>query len=486
MKRVAKPVFFIVLALILAFTGIVFFGVHTQYGDFSTTIIRGVGDIRWGIDIRGGVDVTFTVPEGYNPTENDLDSAKAIIETRMVSKNITDYEIYSDYNSNKIIVRFPWQADDESFDPEEAVKEIGATALLTFREGQDKSWEDGGSYEDLPLIISGSDVDKAEAVYRLKDGSSTEYEYMVSLTLKDSGKEAFADATGRLKEEGGYISTYMDDECISTATVSAHITNGQAVISGNFTADDATELANQINGGALPFKLETSSFSTISPTLGTGARDAMAVAGIIAFALIAVFMIIFYRLPGVVAVIALIGQVAGTFCAITGFFPFSSSFTLTIPGIAGIILAVGMGVDANVITGERIKEEINSGKTIDGAIATGYKRAFTAVFDGNITMIIIAIILMGAFGTPDSLASIILKPVFFMFGASTEGTIYSFGYTLMVGVILNFLFGIFSARLMTASLSRFRIFRNPVLYGGKSAKKLAAEKAAMKGGAVNE
>ena len=383
-------------------------------------------------------------------------------------------------------MRFPWQAEDDSFDPEAAVKELGATALLTFREGSEKSLSDGQTYEDLPLIISGSDVEKASAVYQLKSGNSKEYEYMVSLKLKDSGKEKFAEATKKLASSKGYISTYMDDKCISTATVKEEISGGEATISGNFTADEAKELADQINGGALPFKLETSSFSTISPTLGTGARDAMAIAGVIAFALIMIFMISLYRLPGVVAVIGLIGQVAGTFCAITGFFPFSNSFTLTIPGIAGIILAVGMGVDANVITGERIKEEINSGKTIDTAIATGYKRAFSAVFDGNITMIIVAIILMGAFGTPDSLASTILKPVFFMFGASTEGTIYSFGYTLMVGVILNFLFGILATRLMTMSLSRFKIFRNPALYGGKSAKKRAAEKAAATEGGASK
>lgn len=463
LKRVAKPVFFIVLAVILAFTGIVFFGVHTQYGDFTTTIIRGVSDIRWGIDIRGGVDVTFTSPADYDATNEEVDAAKSIVETRLVANNITDYEVYVDYNSDKIIVRFPWQAEDDSFDPEAAVKELGATALLTFREGSEKSLSDGKTYEDLPLIISGSDVEKASAVYQLKSGNSKEYEYMVSLKLKDSGKEKFAEATKKLASSKGYISTYMDDKCISTATVK-----------------------EEISGGALPFKLETSSFSTISPTLGTGARDAMAIAGVIAFALIMIFMISLYRLPGVVAVIGLIGQVAGTFCAITGFFPFSNSFTLTIPGIAGIILAVGMGVDANVITGERIKEEINSGKTIDTAIATGYKRAFSAVFDGNITMIIVAIILMGAFGTPDSLASTILKPVFFMFGASTEGTIYSFGYTLMVGVILNFLFGILATRLMTMSLSRFKIFRNPALYGGKSAKKRAAEKAAATEGGASK
>lgn len=129
LKRVAKPVFFIVLAVILAFTGIVFFGVHTQYGDFTNTIIRGVSDIRWGIDIRGGVDVTFTSPADYDATNEEVDAAKSIVETRLVANNITDYEVYVDYNSDKIIVRFPWQAEDDSFDPEAAVKELGATAL---------------------------------------------------------------------------------------------------------------------------------------------------------------------------------------------------------------------------------------------------------------------------------------------------------------------------------------------------------------------
>ena len=212
LKRVAKPVFFIVLAVILAFTGIVFFGVHTQYGDFTNTIIRGVSDIRWGIDIRGGVDVTFTSPADYDATDEEVDAAKSIVETRLVANNITDYEVYVDYNSDKIIVRFPWQAEDDSFDPEAAVKELGATALLTFREGSEKSLSNGQTYEDLPLIISGSDVEKASAVYQLKSGNSKEYEYMVSLKLKDSGKDKFAEATKKLSSTSpkGYISTYMD------------------------------------------------------------------------------------------------------------------------------------------------------------------------------------------------------------------------------------------------------------------------------------
>lgn len=463
MKKIKKPVFFIVAILIFAFTYLALVGVHTQYGDINTTWIRGLADIRWGIDIRGGVDVTFTPPEGYDASNIEMDAAKSIIETRMVSNSITDYEIYIDYANDQIIVRFPWQAEDESFDPEQAVKELGETALLTFREGQPSDIGTDQTYEDLPLILSGADVKQATARY-----NSSTSKYLVSLELNDSGKEAFSTATEKLSSTNptGYISIWMDDNCISYPTVSAHITDGNAVIEGSFTADEVTSLANKINGGALPFKLVTDSFSTITPTMGTGARDAMAIAGVIAFAFIAAYMIVLYRLPGFVAVIGLVGQVAGTFAAITGFFSFNDSFTLTIPGIAGIILAVGMGVDANVITSERIKEEINAGKTLDGAIQTGYKRAFTAIFDGNITMIIIALILMGAFGTSDSFCSIILSPIFTWFGVSTEGTIYSFGYTLAVGVALNFLFGIFFSRLMTSSLSKFKALRKPFLYGG--------------------
>lgn len=466
MKKVKKPVFFIVAILIFAFTYLSLVGVHTQYGDITNTWVKGLSDVRWGIDIRGGVDVTFAPPADYNATVEEMDAAKSIIETRMVSKNITDYELYIDYGNNQIIVRFPWQADDESFDAEAAVMELGETALLTFREGVGSSMSVNVAYDDeqveeLPLVLSGSDVESAAAYYNTEKKA-----YEISLELKDSGKEKFSEVTGRLKGTGTSISIWMDNTLISAPVVSQQITDGSASISGSFDAESAIALANKINGGALPFKLTTESFSTITPTLGMGARDAMALAGLIAIVLIAIVMVAVYRLPGFIAVIALIGQVAGTFAAITGFFGDSESFTLTIPGIAGIILAIGMGVDANVITSERIKEELRAGKTLDGAIQTGYKRAFTAVFDGNITMIIIALILMGAFGTSDSLCAIILSPIFTWFGVSTEGTIYSFGYTLAVGVALNFVFSIFAARLMTSSISKFKAFRKPALYGG--------------------
>ncbi|MDR0822083.1 MAG: MMPL family transporter [Oscillospiraceae bacterium] len=465
MKSVKKPVFFIVAALILALTVLTIGGVHTAYGDVVTSWVRGLDDIRWGIDIRGGVDVTFTPPSDVDATDQQVDAARSVIETRLMANNITDYEIYPDYNSDRIIVRFPWQSDDEDFDPEAAVKELGETALLTFREGQANVGN--GDPESLPLVLSGADVESANAYYDDKDS-----EFAVSLKLKDSGKEAFSEATGRLAGNG-YISIWLDEYCFSSPSVNAKISDGSATISGNFTREEVIALADKINGGALPYKLVTDSFSTISPTLGEGAKEAMGIAAVAAFLLVSIFMVILYRVPGIIAVFGLLGQAIGSLAVVTGFFWFNNSFTLTIPGIAGIILSIGMGVDANVITGERIKEELRAGKTLDGALQAGYKRAFTAIFDGNVTLIIIAIVLMGAFGTPDSWASIALQWLFFMFGPSTAGTIYSFGFTLGVGAVLNFVFGVFTSRLMTYSIAKFQFFRKPTWFGGP------------KGGAVN-
>ena len=462
MKRVSKPVFFIVFLLIAAFAAAVLFGVRSYYGDNETVYIKGADDIRFGIDIKGGVDVTFTPPDGFDATNEQLDAAKEVIVQRMLTLGITDYEAYIDYNSDRIIVRFPWKENEANFDPEAAVKELGETARLTFREGN--STDQNGMPTGVTaenIVLEGADVAQAYAAY-----DQQQSEWIVALRLDPNGTEKFRDATQKLYDTNGVISIWMDDTMISYPRVNSVITDGNATITGSFDAESAAKLANQINSGALPFKLVTSSFSTISPSLGMGALDAMVLAGIIAFILIAVYMIITYRLPGVIAVICLVGQVAGTLAFVSGFFGFREGSILTIPGIAGIILAVGMGVDANVITAERIKEELKAGKTLDGALISGYSRALSAILDGNITMILVAIILMGAFGTTDSIWAKLLKFAFFMFGPTTAGTIYSFGYTLLTGTALNLFFGVLCARLMTMSLSGFKALRKPWLYGG--------------------
>lgn len=466
MKRVKKPVFFVVLVLIAALVYTSLFGVYGQNGDFKTTIIKGADDIRWGIDIRGGVEATFSPVGDIKATADELESAKAIVETRMVSQNITDYELYTDEANNRIIVRFPWKSDETDFDPEEAINELSATAQLTFREGnsyESMDYADDGSivYKTPSgttadtIILEGADVVKAEPAMQ-QDSTSGSYKYVVSLEFSDEGATKFAEATERL--QGSTISVWMDDVMISAPTVNAVISDGKCVIEGDFTSDEATALASKIQAGALPFALETSNFNALAPTLGSQALEGMLIAGIIAFAAIAVLMIVVFRLPGVVSVIALAGQVGIIFACVSGFFPAMNSFTMTLPGIAGIILSIGMGVDANVLTASHIREELRNGKTLDGALQRGFKSSFWAIFDGNITTAIVAVMLMGVFG-PSNILSMI-------FGESTTGTIFSFGYTLLIGIIANFVMGVFATRLMTLSLAGFKCLHKKWLFGG--------------------
>ncbi len=468
MKRTKKSVFFIVLVLILALVYTSFFGIYTQYGDRIDTVIRGAKDIRWGIDIRGGVDATYgPVDETVEVTEANLQGVETIIAERLVGNGITDYELYTDIANKQVIVRFPWASDEADFDPATAIQELGQTALLEFRIGDETTTdEDGKVVPAGEVVLTGKDVKNAQALISVTDDAGTNQEPIVQLELNDSGKQKFSDATKK-QLNVGTISIWLDGNMISNPTVKNHITDGIATISGNFsTLADAADLANLINSGSLPFAIEAKSSGTISPTMGEKALEAMLLAGVIAFILIAVFVIAYYRLPGVVAVIALLGQIAGSIAAISGYFGVFDSFTLTLPGIAGIVLSIGIGVDANVITAERVKEEIRAGRTVENAIRIGSKNSFWAIFDGNITVVIVAAVLMGVFGPSDGIFSMILSPVLRWFPASTTGSVYSFGYTLFIGVIFNFVMGLWASRMMLRSVSRFKCFRKPWLYGG--------------------
>ena len=453
MKRVGKPAFFIVAVLIALLTYLAFFGISNYYGDNRNVYIKGAEDIRWGIDIRGGVEAVFMPDiEVENITDEDMDAAKEIIETRLVNENITDSEVYADNNTKQIIVRFPWKSDETDFDPAAAVEELGETAMLTFCEG---------STQDTVILQGAADIDHASPAVDRQTG-----EYVVSLQLTEAGAEQFSEATSRLV--GSTISIWMDDQMISNPTVNEAITDGQASISGMADADEAEDLANKINAGSLPFALtvDDSKMQVVSPTLGAEALNVMLLAGVIAFALICILMIVRYRIPGVIACIGLVGQVGGIVACVSGFFRDIPSFTMTIPGIAGIILSIGMGVDCNVITSERIREEFYKGKTIDGAIDAGYHNAFSAILDGNLTNVLVAIVLMGAFGSPDNIFARILSPIMQFFSSSITGSIYSFGYTLLVGVIFNFIMGIGACKLMLKGISKFKVLRKPSFYGG--------------------
>ena len=443
---------FVVAILIVLFSLTAIFGVSYTYGDTKNVYVKGASDIRFGIDIRGGVDVTFMPADDVEATDAQMTAAKTVIEDRLVGLGITDYESYVDNNKNRIIVRFPWKNDEADFNPQTAIDEIGTTAKMVFRKGSSATGEE---------ILSGDDVASASAAYNETEG------WVVQLKFNSAGASAFATATTELAASNGTISIWLDDNNISTATVNEAITGGEAIIKGKFDQDSASTLANQINSGSLPFALSAESYSTISPSLGAKSLDVMVQAGIIAFILVAILMIVRYRLPGTIAVISLMGQAAATLAVVSGYFTVFPGSTLTLPGIAGIILGIGMGVDANVITAERIKEELSKNKTLEGAVNSGFKMGLTPIIDGNVTIVIVAAILMGAFGPTDGFWAKVFNPIFYWFGPSTAGTIYSFGFTLLTSVLLNFVFGVWATRVMIRSAVHFKPLRKAWLFGGK-------------------
>ena len=475
MKRTPKAAFFIVAVLIITLCVTAIFGVYTQFGDRTDTIIRGISDIRWGVDIQGGVDVVFgAADENANPTAEQIDAVKTIIEKRLVAQNITDYEAYADSANGQVIVRFPWANKSQS--AESLVAELGKTGMLQFYEGNTtETTEDGQTIPKGTLVLDGNDVASAEAIYTQVDEKDTTPQYVISLTLKDSGKKAFSDATKKLAGNGK-ISIWLDFgetwakendtaryQMLQDPDVNSHISNGQAIITGFADYESAKEIADLITSGALPFGITDKSISVISPTMGANALTAMGIAAVIAMIAVCILMIVIYRLPGLVASIALCGQMALTVAAISGYFGFLNSFTMTLPGVAGLILSIGIGVDCNVITAEAVRDELRAGKTIDGAIRSGSKGSFSAIFDGNITVLIVAAVLMGVFGSSDG----IFGWLFSWLPVSTTGSVYSFGYTLLIGVITNFVMGMWLSRLMLRSISRLKIFRNPWFYGGE-------------------
>ncbi len=406
----------LIIALIMAYCAV--FGVTIP---FSIYIFHfpGAQDIRLGIDIRGGVDAVYE-PTGLDrkPTTDELEAARSIIETRLDKNNILDRDVTIDETNGYVLVRFPWKTGETDFDPQSALAELGETAMLTFRDDQGT------------VLVEGRDVANSSVQTDPNTG-----EIMVGLKFNSEGAKLFSDATKRLV--GQRINIFMDDTMIQSATVQEHIAGGEAVINNMRSPEEAKALSDKINSGALPFSMITKNHSIISPTLGANALNIMLEAGLIAFGLICVLLVVYYRLSGFVACIALLIQISGQVLVLS-----LTQITLTITGIAGIILSIGMGVDANVIISERISDELRSGKTLRAAITAGFKNAFSSVFDGNITVLIVAVILM-------SIGS---------------GALLSFAYSLLIGIIFNFIAGVTASRLMIRSLSDYEIFRKPGLY----------------------
>lgn len=369
---------------------------------------KGAKDMRLGIDIRGGVEAVFQPTNlDRQPTVEELESAREIMDLRLDAQNITDRVVTIDKDGGYLVVQFPWKSSETSFNPEEAIMELGEMASLTFQDAKGN------------VLLEGKHVLSTSP---LRSTRQAIVDYQVQLEFNAEGAKLFQQATKELI--GQRISIYMDDIEISSPIVTTEISDGKCVIEGLGSYEEAKDLSDKINAGSLPFGLATSSFQTISPTLGSMALTIMIVSGLIAFLFVCIFMIVNYRLPGLIACLALTLQMGLQLLSIS-----VPQFTLTLPGIAGIILSLGMSVDANIIISERISEEIARGYVITTAVKYGYKKAFSSILDGNLTTAIVAVILM-------------------IFGS---GSMLSFGYTLLTGMIINVFVGVTISKHMLLS-----------------------------------
>lgn len=412
----------VLLCILLIFVGVVYVDIYGVDPEGSGS----ASDIKLGLDLAGGVSITYQVVGEGIPSSTDMSDTIYKLQQRVVGYS-TEAIVYQE-GTDRINIEIPGVSNANTI-----LRELGRPGALYFIAQTDA--EGNSNYEytygtdadgnlsyvytltktidellaDGSVVITGTDVAGAQAGTE-RDNITGNSQYVVSLTLTDSGRQAFADATTKALAADESIAIYYDGEFVSVPTVSAAITDGNAIITGQRTYEEAERLASTIRIGGLKLELEQLHSKVVGAQLGVDAISTSLLAGAIGLVIVALFMIIVYRIPGVASVVGLMTYVALVILLLNGF-----NMTLTLSGIAGIILSIGMAVDANVIIFARIREELATGKSVRTAIKSGFDKALSAIIDGNITTLIAAVVLL------------FLGP----------GSVKGFAQTLALGIVLS-------------------------------------------------
>lgn len=420
-KGITKIVITVLLIAMFAYTAI--FGLSLSSLNIPVefhSLMDEEHGIRLGFDLTGGSVIVYEA-DAEAPSDDQMDTVVDIMYKRLTNMGFTEATV-TRQGTNRVSVEIPTITN-----PDEAIKILGATAQLSFVDSEGTT------------VLTGKDVKDAKAMFGQLSETGAQ-EHYVQLSFNSNAQQAFFDATSRMsqKPEGeNYISIKLDEDIYSQPRVSEAINSDTCVISGDFTADSAKQLATTIKEGQLPFQLKVVERRSSGPSLGDDALETSLLAGLIGIILVMIFMIIMYRLPGVVASVALAAYIVILMYALM-----LTRANLSLAGIAGIILSIGMAVDANVIIFERIKEEMKTGKTLGAALKAGFHRALGAILDGQITTAIVAVVL-------------------FFFGT---GTIRGFAVTLGLGIIVGLFTAIVITKFLLNAIFSMNI-KNPVLYG---------------------
>lgn len=419
---------------------------------FAFVAARGIGgahrgsakNIRLGLDLEGGVSVTYQAYKtdstgkrtGEQPTDKDMADTIYKMQKRVETLESTEAAVYQE-GSDRVTIDIPGASDSE-----EVLKELGKAGALYFILYSDLKTEKGGTpnegdkvvYDKSKVLLTGDMIGEATSGSRQQEGTG-KTEYGVSIKFAGKGIKKFAKITG--EHVGEQLAIVYDEKLVSAPNLKEEISGGECWISGSFTSESAEQLASTVRIGALPLELENIHGNVVGATLGSQALKSSLFAGVVGLILVIIFMIVMYRISGVAASIALIFYVGAMLLALNGL-----NVTLTLPGIAGIILGIGMAVDANCIIFTRIREELATGKTVASAIDNGFSKAMSAIIDGNVTTLIAALVLY-------------LKG---------SGTVKGFAMTLGIGIVLSMFTALFITKLLMKAFCALGM-TNTSMYG---------------------
>ena len=402
-----------VVVAIALFLGLLTYTTAVGFGPTGTGAAK---NITLGLDLSGGVSITYEVVGDENPSAEDMKDTIYKLQQR-VDGYSTEAQVYQE-GTNRINIEIPGVSDANTI-----LEELGKPGSLQFQ------------LEDGTVVVDGSQVASAEA--GVQQDNLKNNENVVKLEFDSAGAAAFATATSENIGKSIYI--VYDGDVISAPTVQSAITDGSAVITGMADAQEAENLASSIRIGSLSLELQELRSNVVGAQLGEAAISTSLKAGAIGLALVCIFMMVVYLLPGVVAAISLLLYTVLTLVTLNAF-----DITLTLPGIAGIILGIGMAVDANVIIYARIREEIAAGKSVLNSIQTGFHKALSAIVDGNITTLIAALVL----------------------GILGSGSVKGFAYTLAMGIVLSMFSALVISRYLT--LAFYALFARDKKYYGEA------------------
>lgn len=390
-------------------------------GYYSYGIVKGTAakdndkGVKLGLDLAGGVSITYQVKGDETPSAEDMSDTVYKLQKRVETYS-TEAEVYQ-VGDNRISVEIPGVSDANSI-----LEELGTPGTLEFKTTEGETF------------MTGEMVADAQAATQ-SDTTTSGSKYVVQLKLNDEGAKIFSEKTGEYLNK--VLPIYYDGECISYPTVQSQITNGEAVISGMSSYEDAEALASQIRSGALKLELEELQSEVVGAKLGSQAIKTSIIAAIIGILIIIAFMLIAYRIPGLAASIALLIY-TGIILAILHLY----HITLTLPGIAGIILSIGMAVDANVIIFARVREEMAKGKTVKSSLKAGFQKAMSAIVDGNVTTLIAAAVLW----------------------FKGSGTVKGFAQTLAIGIVVSMFTALVITRMIVYAFYGIGIRKESLYY----------------------